>query len=185
LEIEAELILLNRRRAELYRKSLEAAEDEKACLDVVANAMLAGPLDPRQEIHWPIEVSGIGWSEDSAAIHRRHARAWVKLALKDQPDYAYLGLHLCNLSTAVQARFGDEKILHLTHAEHVPAYWCPAISRVVMFSEAIVAPLDGPDALTDLYGPEASHPWHALAWEDLSAAQGDENDEGDAPETDG
>jgi hypothetical protein len=174
LEIEAELMLLNRRRAEIYQRSLKAAEDEKACIDAVANAMLSGPLSAKNEITWPIDVNGVAWADEPAAFQRMRERAWVKLALKKQPEYSYLGLHLADIATAVQARYGSEKLLHLSHAGHVPAYWCPAIARVVLPAEATVSVLSGPDELTDLYGPEAVHPWHAFAWEDLSADRSDD-----------
>lgn len=176
LEIEAELILLNRRRAELYRRSLKAAEHEKACIDTVANAMLLGPLSATNEITWPLDVNGVAWADDPAAFKRMRERGWVKLALKKQPEYSYLGLHLADIATAVQARFGSDKLLHLSHAGHVPAYWCPAIARVVLPAEANISHLNGPDDLTDLYGPEAVHPWHAFAWEDLSADRSDDDD---------
>lgn len=170
-QLEGELASLNERRGDLYRRSLEAAQDDKACVDLVANAMLTGPLGAQNKIEWPIKVNGIAWNEEAPTVFQRGelAGAWVKLALLTDPEHPVLGLHLGDVASGVKAQLGPEdKMLHLTYIAHHAQIYVPALERVVAGSDAKWGPLEDPEDLTTLFGPESSHIWHDRAYRQLA-----------------
>lgn len=129
-KLECELAALNERRADLYRRSLEAPEDAKAGPDIVANAMLKGPLSPKNAVSYPIELQGIGWEPDNPPALELGAPVWARV----QPhgdETQYLGVLVGDLASAVQAQLGAGNVLHLKHCMHVAMLFVPHLGRFV------------------------------------------------------
>jgi hypothetical protein len=186
--LEAELADLNDRRVDLYRRSLQAAQHEKACGDLVSNAMLTGPLGKQNKIEWPVQLNGIGWVPDGPPVYsRRDPSAWVRIQVIGTSEL-HLGLHLGDVATAVQAHIGQQdKMLHLSYQGHNPAVYVPALNKIVMGFAAMWAPLGderapGPQ-ISELHGALEKDSslclWFAAAHRDLLAKEVDQLEAGE------
>ena len=165
--LEAELLALNEKRAELFRQSLEQAEADKLVPDVVANAMLAGPLSSTNAIDWPVELHGIAWAEgDEPILNIGKDQGW---AVVRQGEFEHLGIHVGSVAAAVEARMGGP-LLHLSHTSHMPLLYVPYLGRII--AGASWRPITGMPDLERFAPPEAAEhddPWYRRAHIDVSS----------------
>jgi hypothetical protein len=168
-QLEADLGALNERRADLYRRSLEASQGDKACTDLVSAAMLGGPLAATNKIPWPVELAGIAWTDGNSPCYLA-ARAWVRVrpfgAEKDS-----LGFHIGDVATGVQARLGEGDLLHLSHVAHAPVLYVPELGQIVSGLAAQWHAIEGPEGLEDFDGDGTLAPWVAQAERDLTTLE--------------
>jgi hypothetical protein len=169
--LHEELAGLNERRVDLYKRSLEADEADKATADMVANAMLSGPLATENQIKYPLQVNDVAWADDNPPVLDLQApHAWVKVQPYGEA-VAYLGVHCGDVAGAVSARFAPGDILRLEHAMHVPVIFVPYLGRFLTAFQAQMLPIEGLDDL-DAFTPEQGHadPWFVHAHAELSAS---------------
>jgi len=180
LLLERDLRDLNARRRDLYARSLAASQGDKAVADLVANAMLAGPLNEQNQIPWPVEVNGVGWVEDSQPAFTAGAPdTWCSMVFHETPGVVlppkddaprYLGLELGTVPTTVLARLSPAKFVHLEYAGDVPLFYVPAKRLLATMHTALFSQLEHPDQLRELEDDPIS-PWYAAALESLSRQQ--------------
>jgi hypothetical protein len=134
LALEAELAELNERRRDVYRRSLEAAQLDKACADFVAHAMLAGPLAEANQIQWPREIRGIAWVDEKAGgfSFETELRWCAVMVDAISPERRpVLAMLVGQVPAAIQAMLGSDGLLHIAHAGMVPVFWVPSLERLV------------------------------------------------------
>jgi len=162
--LQAELVELNTRRADLYRRSLEASQDNKAVQDFISNMMLNGPLSDRQQISYPLQVNGIEWTADNPPVLTRDPKsAWVEVMPHGTNEW-HLGIHVADFASAVEARLGTGNLLHLRHVAPVQMLYVPYLGRTFTVFEAAMRPIETLKSLDKFRpDPEFANPWFDLA----------------------
>ncbi len=168
---------LGRERQALYRKSMEAALDEKALPDAIAKLMLEGPVsDAQVEADWPLTITGVNWFDKIPCAIPPPGRVWVATHVEEDPEHEYLAIQVGNVAHGAECRLGADGVMNLVYSAHLPIYYCPALESFLEVGSP-VRPLQDPDELSKLCGDEPVHMWYRTCWEDLTerAAQESEN----------
>lgn len=143
-KLEAEVAALEKRRAELYRASLEAPEDQKLCIDALARMISEDSEDTPEPPQRPeMLVRRMVWVEadDQAVLGGRQAPALVKVRIAGEPK-TYLGVYIGHLPSGASCTFNKETgILHIGLGHGNPAIVIPSLRRIVMGYESWWGPI--------------------------------------------
>jgi hypothetical protein len=169
--IESEIKALEERKRAIYQRSLDAPEGQKICEDWVAK-MLAE--EPWPSFAFPIEVTGIAWSESPMLrpplLGRR--TTWVAVRpCEGDGKRTYLGFLLGDMALGTSVRFDRESgVLSVSPAMHNPAIWVPDLGRIVMGCGSWWGPVKGPEDLRKITDADINDVWYVRALKDLSKA---------------
>jgi hypothetical protein len=132
-DIEAKTAALEERKREIYRQSIEAPDDEKACENWIAE-MLARPERPHRK-HEPWLVEHVAWADGSELISERRGSGYlvkVRPCDKELEGKTFLGIYLGEVALSIRATYkADARTLGIEPTMHNPAMWVPALGRVI------------------------------------------------------
>ena len=135
-DVEREIEELEEKRREIYRKSLEAPEEEKACEDFFARMAAEGQTE-RTGLSFPIEISAINWVETEVSPFWRKEEPQLVKVRPVGEDKTFLGIHVGELPLSCTASYNFEsKVLSLKLGYHNPAIVVPELNKIVMGCES-------------------------------------------------
>lgn len=162
------------RRADVYRRSLEAADEEdKVCSDAMASMM--SEYRPLRGVSYPITVSGMSltgeaWSPRSLTAS---AGAYVKVR-PCSPEYGgktYLGVLVGDIAMSYSVRLDREsEILHVSPGRKNPAIFIPETASVVMGAGSWWGKIESPEQLRDITDDRIASVWYVQALKQLAGA---------------
>lgn len=166
--IEAEVEALEKRKAAIYRRSLDATEEEKVCQDWLAK-MLGEEPGPR--LTYPIEVTGITWKDAPMvrpALFSRGA-TWVSIRpCEGDGKRTYLGFLLGDMARGASVRYDRESgVLSVSPGSYNPAIWVPDLGRIVYGCESWWGAIKEPDDLRKITDADIQNVWYMRALKDL------------------
>jgi hypothetical protein len=154
-DLKAELDALNEHikaleveRADIYKRSLAAPDDQKVCQDWIAESLSELP----NEMRFPITVHGIAWEgelwEKGPALGRIEPGdlASVRPAGADARTYlgVYLGAQCVHDSASLDPATG---ILRFRKFGGNPTFWVPGLKRVIYGMGCWYSKIDSPEKL--------------------------------------
>jgi hypothetical protein len=149
--------------AALYRASVEAPVEEKACPDFMAKQM----DEPMVGIEYPITVTGIAHrSEEAVMSGRRAVGSFVAIRPcdKDLAGKTFLGVYLGDIATDAGAAFNRKTgVLEVGLSMHNPAIWVPDLKRIVFGMESWWGVLRKPDDLKQITDADIQNVWYVKA----------------------
>jgi hypothetical protein len=166
-KLHAQQKAIDAKIAAAYKASLTAPDDQKACVDWMAE-MLAEPLE---RITYPIEVMGITNAE-SEVIHygRKTVGRFVAVRPCNDEKKTYLGIYLGDIALQASARFHAQTgVLEVSHAFHNPAIWVPDLKRIVFGCESWWGVLGKPEDLVQITDKDIDNVWYVQAMKSLEA----------------
>ena len=135
-KLEVEVAALDARRAELYRASLEAPEEEKLCIDALARMISEDTPEPPQRPEMLVKRMVWVEADDQAVLGGRQAPALVKVRIAGEPK-TYLGVYIGHLPSGATCTFNKGTgILHIGLGHGNPAIVIPSLRRIVMGYES-------------------------------------------------
>lgn len=178
--VEGELELLKVQQKELedkqrdvYRRSLEAAEEDKVAKDSLC-ALLVDEGFPRREMQYPIQVEGIAWSDGIPPVWDRHfdnPGAWVcvRPCGDEYENKTYLGVMLGRLALTVTASHNkDTGLLHLSHGHHNPAIYVPDLKKVIFGMGSWWGVIESPEDLKKISDADIENVWYVRAMKEIT-----------------
>ena len=136
---------------------------------MISNAMLTGPLSPDNAIAWPVELHGIHWKDENAAIFEVQSDQGWAVVRPEGDACEHLAVHVGNISGAVGARLTDG-MLHLSHENLTPLLYVPFLGKFLTGSQVQWRMISG---LSDLerFAPDdgTENPWYDRAHLDVTS----------------
>ncbi len=133
-DIEAQIRALEERKREIFRKSIEAPDDEKVCSNDMAE-MLAEPAWPPHREHEPWVVEHIAWAENAELVASNRGSGFlvkVRPCDKELEGKTFLGIYLGEVALSIRATYNaDARTIGISPTMHNPAMWVPALGRVI------------------------------------------------------
>ena len=175
---------LEAQRRELYRQSVEAPEDEKACPDYVAQCL--GREGGRGVLEYPIEVTGIHQEEKKALEKpwRCETGAFVAIRPCDPECHGktYLGVYIGDLAMGVSCSVHRVSgVMTVGFGWHNPAIYVPELKRVVLGAESWWGQIKKPEDLKQISDADIQGVWYVQALKalegKLEAKEGAEDDD--------
>lgn len=168
--IGSEIETLEARRREIYKRSLDAPEEQKVGPDFVARLESE---DPWPEMSWPKIVSGIEWGDAEMIRSRRNSKgaAWVAVRPCDESlsGRTYLGFLLGDMALSISARYDEASgVLSITPAMHNPAIWVPDLGRLVFGCGSWWSEIKKPDDLRQITDADIDNAWYVRAMKDIA-----------------
>jgi len=177
--IEAKLEVIDAQRKELhtkqrdvYRRSLEAAEEDKVAKDSLA-AMMSEDMFPVREIEYPLQINGIAWDDRVPPVWENRMTEpgkWVKVRPcdKEYEGKTYLGVMLGAMALSMTARQNPETgILHLSHGRHNPAMYVPDLKKVIFGMGSWWGAVESPEDLKSISDADIENVWYVRALKEL------------------
>jgi len=178
--IEAKLEVVDAQRKELhakqrdvYRRSLEAAEEDKVAKDSLAAMLSEDSPFPIREIEYPLQIEGIAWDDRPPPVwdtRMNEAGKWVKVRPvgKEYGGKTYLGVMLGAMALSVSARQNSETgLLHLSHGHHNPAMYVPDLKKVIFGMGSWWGYVESPDDLKSISDVDIENVWYVRALKEL------------------
>jgi len=158
-EIDAQIKKLEEQRHDIYRRSLEAPEEEKVCADALSKMIIETSFF--EGIEYPIEVSAINWEDsDSLSFCRGDGPTLVAVRPADS-EKTYVGIYVGDLPLGVSASYHTESgVLSLHQGHQNPAIVVPALKKVVMGCESWWQPIESEDDFKKITDEDIENVWY-------------------------
>lgn len=160
---------------QIYKDSINAPEEEKACSDFLAKSTLVIHELPDPGIKFPIEVNGIHWVSGNEAYINRDRICLVKIRPADE-DKTYIGIYLGDFCIGAHASYHKPtKLLAIELTQHNPAIFVPDLNRVVMGAESWWGRIDSEEEFSMITDQDIHDVWYVkLLREKLNKKEGGE-----------
>jgi hypothetical protein len=163
-QIESDIKELEQRRRDIYKRSLEAPEEEKVCEDYLSEMCSEPPFFGSLE--YPIEVSGINMVEDTRLTSSRKGTPLL-VAVRPvdiDPPRTYVGIYVGDLPLGYGASYHREsKVLSLSPGHHNPAIIVPELKRIVMGCASWWGPIKTEADLMQITDKDIGNVWYVKA----------------------
>lgn len=166
---------LKAKRQDIYRRSLEAAEEDKVASDDLAYLISDIGDMSLGRIQYPIQVNAIAWDDRRGPVSNwrtQHTGAWVQVRPcgEKYEDKTYLGIMLGNLALGASATLHPETgILHLSYSFHNPAMYVPDLKEIIFGMGSWWKILESPEDLTAITDLDIGNVWYVKAIKDLTS----------------
>lgn len=160
-EIESKIRVLEARRAEIFKASLDAPESEKVVEDRWAG-MLSEPMPKAPRVPWT--VTDCAWDEGEP-WSRSRAKEFKPVAVRPADSKeTYFGIYVGDLPTGASGSFHAESgVLTLKLGHHNPAILVPALGRVVFGYESWWGAIKSEDDLKKITDQDIQDVWYVKA----------------------
>jgi len=178
-QIEAEKKALDEERRAIYRRSLEAPEDEKLVADSLAEMLLRAPHRPDRFAE-PREIMGIEFESEPRPFKRSWCQkegtgtTWVSVRPCAGPNTGstLLGVLIGEVAIGARSRIVPEtSTLHVSLSFHNPLIFIPKTGQVVLGAESWWGEIESPEALREITNEDIDGLWYMQAMKSLSADQ--------------
>lgn len=181
LEIEAlegTMKGLKKRKAEILRQSLAAAEEDKALKDNYAELFLENiEWDERRssatrKLGWVVDH--ISWGKDCAPFKdgwRAETGSWVAVrpCAKEHEGKTYLGVLLGDAALSVSTRYDPKtRALGFEPFHHNPAMYVPDIKKVIYGCGSWWSVIESPEDLKKITDTDIENVWYVRALKELN-----------------
>ncbi len=180
-EIRAAERSLEARKHDVYRRSLEAPEAEKAMTDWMAQ-MCLNHTGRDAELHgW--QVDALSWGDGDELLLQRN---WNMkgpgphfVAIRPCEDQfkgkTYLGVLIGDFPLSISASFNREtKVLDLQPARHNPMIYIPDLGTVVFGAESWWGSINSPEQLRKITDADIESIWYVRALKALDEKPGEQ-----------
>jgi hypothetical protein len=167
--IDEQIKSLEDRRAEIYRASVEAPDDQKVCEDFLAE-MLGEAADRRRDIQYPIEVTGITYGDRPLLEKTRNTGRWVAIRPCDKQlgGKTFIGIMLGDVALSISVSVHRETHVAVVGLAHYnPAIWVPDLQRIVYGCESWWGVVKGPDDLRKITDQSINNLWYVKAAKEM------------------
>ncbi|XXX77318.1 hypothetical protein WMF30_00900 [Sorangium sp. So ce134] len=173
--IDEQIQVLEARRAEIYRASVEAPAEEKVCEDWLAEMLGERGERPKRE---PILVQAMNASGDVARgaaspLARYQPGAWVAVRPCDQESggKTFLGVYLGEIALGLSTSYHRESgVLTIGRCMYNPAIWVPDLKRIVFGAGSWWGVIKGPEDMRKITDADINNTWYVKALKDLGGA---------------
>jgi len=160
-EVQEQMKQLKAKRDDIYRRSLEAPEEEKVCSDAVSEMVLN--KNEKQNTMFPLEVAAVNWVDGEMELRREGVPRLVAIRPCDSEE-AYLGIYVGELPLGCTMSYHREsKILSIHHTISNPAIIVPALKKVVMGIESWWAFIETEEQLRQITDEDIENTWYVRA----------------------
>lgn len=164
--VSAQIAALEKRQQEILEESLTVPEEDKAAPDYLATALTESPV---RKPFWPKEI--IGWTSSGSfkvAKGYREPGFFVKIrTVNDGEEGTHLGVSIGDGPLSVSVRVSPDGVAEVSPAMHNPAFWVPALGRVVYGCESWWGQIKSPDDLKDITDQDIENVWYVQALKSL------------------
>lgn len=170
--VRAQVEAFEVKQRDVYRRSLEAAEEDKVAKDFYSG-MLSKERFPFREIEYPLQINGIAWKDQIPPVwdnHRHEPGIWVKVrpVKEEYGKKTYLGVMLGSMALGVTCQQNVETgILHLSHGHHNPAMYVPDLKKVIFGAASWWAPIENEEDLSSISDADIENVWYVRALKEL------------------
>lgn len=160
-EIEAKIRVLEARRAEIFKASLDAPKSEKVIEDFWAR-MLSDTMPKAKRAPWVVTDctwdTGEPWSQARAKEFKP-----VAVRPADSKE-TYFGIYVGDLATGASGSFhATSGVLTLKLGHHNPAILVPALGRIVFGYESWWGVIKSEDDLKKITDQDIQNVWYVKA----------------------
>ena len=172
--LEAQKKEIEEKIRDCFRRSLQAAEEDKLIHDSLAEDIAEHPPTEPRLLEW--HVDRVAWAENVEYFQRDWSSEhdiWVSVRPVDE-EYAgktFLGILIGRAPLGVRTAYDEEnRVLHLKPSFHNPCIWIPDLERIVFGAGSWWAPIKSPEDLRKISDTDIENVWYVKALRALETA---------------